>query len=41
MEFKMTSAAQHLPPEYSVSTSLCLLVLGALKRLHYALQEIS
>lgn len=41
MGFKMTSAPEHLPPEYSVSTSLCLLLLGAWKRLHYALQEIS
>lgn len=41
IEFKMTSAPEHLPPEYSVSTSLCLLVPRALKRLHYALQEIS
>ena len=31
MEFKMTSAPEHLPPEYSVSTSLCLLVRGASK----------
>lgn len=33
IEFKMTSAAEHLPPEYSVSTSLCLLMLGGLEEI--------
>lgn len=33
MESQMTSAAKHLPPEYSVSTSLCLLQLGGLEKI--------
>lgn len=33
MESRMTSAAKHLPPEYSVSTSLCLLRLGGLEKI--------
>lgn len=33
MEFQMTSAPEHLPPEYGVSTSLCLPLLGALKKI--------
>lgn len=47
MDFKMTSAPEHLPPEYSVSTSLCLPVLGRRggggleKKMHYARQEPS
>lgn len=33
MPFKMTSTPEHLPPEYSVSTSLCLLVPGGLEKI--------
>lgn len=40
-ECKVTWAPEYLPPEYSVSTSLCLPMPGALKWLHYALREIS
>lgn len=41
MDFKMTSAPEHLPPEYSVSTSLCLPVFGGRGGMHYARQEPS
>lgn len=38
--FKMTSAAEHLPLEYTVSTSLFLLLPGAHWGLYYSLLEI-